>query len=275
MKHRITTDRTIWATLASAAVVAAATGCGPTTTDAGAKDTKATSPSPAKPKDAFDSLTGSQISSKALAALKSASSMRVSGTVPADDKTNQSMQVNVAMDTQGSCRGSLTLPGTVSLELLRKGKGAFYIKGNEKFWRAMLTELAKDGEGLTRKQANAAVDMLKSRWVKADEKSAKDLTATNFCDMDKLQDLGGHSDVTRGADVVVAGRPVAVIYDREDWRVTTVHVAKTGKPYPVQITTTDSSSAAPDTLVKFSEFNKPVDTTLPPADQIIDANNLG
>ncbi|MFF5977018.1 hypothetical protein ACFY7C_36540 [Streptomyces sp. NPDC012769] len=266
MNHR-TIRRAAAAALITATITTTAAACGPADTDAGAKNTPSTSP--AKPKDAFDGLTGAQISDKAKTALKSVTSLRVTGDAP--DGSGSTITVNMAMDTKGSCRGTITQPGAGVIDII-KNRSSIFMKGDETFWRA---SLASDKKKLTAKQTDAVLELVKGRWMKVDKKTAKAMTRKDMCDLSTLADeLKGDSpaDTSRGADITRAGQPLAVIYDRGDAdTVTTVHVAKTGKPYPVEIINTGGTDAG---SLKFTDFNKPVDTTPPPADQILDPKKL-
>jgi hypothetical protein len=238
--------------------------CGPAGSDAGAKNT----PSPAEPKDAFDGLSGAQISDKAKTALKSVTSLRVTGDAP--DGSGGIVTVDMAMDTKGACRGTITQPGVGVIEII-KNRSSIFMKGDEAFWRA---SLASD-EKLTAKQADAVFEVVKGRWMKVDKKTSKAMIRKDMCDLSAVADeLKGDSPATtsRGADITRAGQPLAVVYDRGDAdTVTTIHVAKTGTPYPVEIINTGGTDAG---SLKFTDFNKPVDTTPPPADQILDPNKL-
>ncbi|MFI8963067.1 hypothetical protein ACIGO8_13195 [Streptomyces sp. NPDC053493] len=266
MNHR--TNRRVAAAALIAAVITTAAACGPDATDTGAKNTSA-SPSPAKSKDAFDGLSGPEISEKAKAAVKGVTSLRVVGDAP--DGRGGTISMDLALDTRGSCRGTITQPRIGTIEMI-KNRRTVFIKGDEKFWRASLASAKRKP---TAQQADAFVELVKGRWMKADSKAAAAMTRKDVCDLSALADkLGNDStdtSTTRDADIIRAGQALAVIYDRDGSEVTTIHVAKTGKPYPVEISNTGSADAG---TLKFSDFNKPVDTTPPPADQILDTRKL-
>ncbi|MFD5326906.1 hypothetical protein [Streptomyces sp. NPDC127092] len=268
MKHR-NHRRAAAAALMAASVISIAS-CGPAATDSGATNTRSASPSPTKPKDAFDGLTGPQISAKAKTALKDATSLRVTGDAP--DGRGGTISIDMAMDTKGSCRGTIVQQHAGTIEMI-KHRSTVFMKGDEKFWRA---SLAAGKKKPTARQADAFVEIVKGRWMKVDKKTARAMTRKDMCDLGTLADkLGDDSatdtTTTRGADVTRAGQALAVIYDRDGNEVTTIHVAKTGKPYPVEITHTGGTE--PGSL-KLTDFDKPVDTTPPPADQVIDTNKL-
>ncbi|MER7521038.1 hypothetical protein [Streptomyces sp. NPDC126499] len=266
MNHR--THRRVAAAALIATAITAATACGPAGTDAGAKNTAGASPSPAKPKDAFDGLTGTQISDKAKTALQGVTSLRLTGDAP--DDSGGTLIMDIAMDTKGSCRATITQPTGGVIQLI-KNRGTIVMKGDEKFWR---TSLASGEKELTAKQTDAFLELVKGRWMKVDKKTSKAMIRKDMCDLSTLSDelkQDSGSTMSRGADITRAGQSLAVIYDRDGDEVSTVHVAKTGKPYPVEIINTGGTDAG---TIKLSEFDKPVDATLPPADQILDTNKL-
>ncbi|MEU6934907.1 hypothetical protein AB0A05_38135 [Streptomyces sp. NPDC046374] len=259
MKHHIT-NRTTTAVLLAAAVVAAATGCGPNTADG--KPKAGTSATPAKPKDAFEGLTAEQIDRKTRDTTAAATSVRLNGTMLSG---GQNVTLDLALDTHGSCRGRIALDAIGTIDIIKNGT-LIYIKGDERYWRTALSLDKK--KAISPKKADSLIAALKGRWIKAPQQVTRGLA--NMCELRKFStDLGEKRgfNLTRGADTTDHGQPIAVIYQRTDDGVHTIHVAKKGKPYAVRMLTTGSSQPSD---VQLSDFDKPVDTTPPPADQILD-----
>ncbi|MFI8293479.1 hypothetical protein ACIGBL_30515 [Streptomyces sp. NPDC085614] len=267
MKHHTTGRRAAATALLITTAVITGTACGPSTTDTGAQPTRSGSPSPTKPKDAFDGLSGEQISDKARTALGNARSLRFTGSGP--DGQGHIYTMDISMDRTGSCRGKITQPDGSALKLIKK-TSSVYLNGDEKFWRASLASSKK----ATSRQVDTIVKAIKGRWIKVDKKTAKAMTRQDFCELSTLVEKieGDSGAMERGADIERAGRPVAVVYSREGTEVTTVHVAKTGEPYPVEISTTGGGEL-PSSIV-LSEFDEPVDASPPAADQLLDMNKL-
>ncbi|WP_234426052.1 hypothetical protein [Streptomyces kebangsaanensis] len=69
----------------------------------------------------------------------------------------------------------------------------------------------------------------------------------------------------------MGGRPVAVLAEKTTTETTTVYIAKEGKPYLLRGTVAGGNESVDLT---FTDHNKPVDTTPPPADQILDPTTL-
>lgn len=267
MKHHATGRRAAATALLISTAMITGTACGPSTTDTGAQRPQSASPSPAKPKDAFDGLSGEQISERARTALGGAKSLRFTGSGP--DDQGRSYTMDISMDQTGSCRGTITQPDGGALKLIKKDSSV-YLNGDEKFWRSSLAAAKK----ATTRQVDTIVKTIKGRWMKVDKKTARAMTRQDFCDLGTLAKKieGDSAAMERGADIERAGRPLAVVYNREGTEVTTVHVAKTGEPYPVEISTTGGGEL-PSSIV-LSEFDKPVDTSPPAGDQLLDMNKL-
>ncbi|MEV7282433.1 hypothetical protein [Streptomyces sp. NPDC093111] len=258
MKHH----RTTAAVLLAAAVITAATGCG-TTTDAGTKPAA----TPSKQTDPFTGLTAAQIELEARTATAAASSLRMNGTIYAD---GQSIDVNLALDTKGNCVGKLA-PGELgTLDIIKNGP-TVYLQGDERFWRNSLASAKRNS--MPRAQSDALIAKFQGKWIKATPAMAKAM-GTNVCDLSRLTDIldgdgGLNPDVKRGADITENGQPVAVVYEREAGsdEVTTIHVAKKGKPYPLRVITTGGID---DGDLYFSDFDQPVDATPPRPGQLLD-----
>ena len=78
--------------------------------------------------------------------------------------------------------------------------------------------------------------------------------------------------MTRGPDAEVDGRPAATLVKKKaGGKSTTLFVAKEGEPYLLKVVKTGGDE--PGTIV-FSEYNKPVKAVAPPADEIVDLQDL-
>ncbi|MEU6482441.1 hypothetical protein [Streptomyces sp. NPDC046887] len=254
MKHHIT-HRVVTAMLCAAAVVTA--GCGPDGTGA---DPKGTAPA-AGSKHPFDTMTPEQINDEAGKAFRSAASVRLTGKA---SEGGRQVEVDLAVDVRGSCNGTVgTSAG--SLRLIKKGS-LVHVKAKEDFWRATFSR------GMTAEQAAKMVALFKGRWIKPPRTLSE--TLGGLCDglgarIEALSSESG-TNLVREADSTVGGRPSAVLTERTGSQTTTIHIAKKGKPYLLRGTVTGD---APVDLV-FSDHGKPVDTTPPPPDQVLDPTTI-
>lgn len=256
MKHHIT-HRAATALLCAATTVII-TGCGPDGTGAGAKSTASATGT----KHAFDTMTPEQIDNQAREALGNTTSMRFIGKVDSDGRQ---MEVDLAMDVHGSCNGTVdTSPG--AMRIIKKGS-LVHVKAGEDFWRATFSR------GMTAEQAEEMVALFTGRWIKP-PRGMSEVLGRVCGGFDAL--LGGLDPVsdgsaTREADATAGGRPVAVLTERTTTETTTVYIAKEGEPHLLRATATGGDASMDLT---FTDHDKPVDTTPPPPDQVLDPTTL-
>ncbi|MEV7789689.1 hypothetical protein AB0O72_30555 [Streptomyces sp. NPDC088106] len=256
MKH-YTTNRVVTALLCTT-TAALITGCGTDSSEPGVKSTV----SAAKTKHPFDTMTAEQIDKQAREAVRSTTSMRLTGTASSGGRQ---VEVDLAIDVRGSCNGTVgNSPG--SIHIIKKGP-LVYAKAGEDYWRATFSR------GMTVAQTEEMVDHFKGRWIKPPQLMSE--TLGGFCDdFDSLLDVLStepDGNTTREADATVDGRPTAVLAERTTTETTTVYIAKEGKPYLLRATIVGGDDPVDLT---FTDHNKPVDTTPPPRDQILDPTTL-
>lgn len=255
MKHHIA-NRTAIALLCATTVII--TGCSPDRTEAGAKNT---APAP-KTKHPFDTMTPEQINDQARKAVKNTTSVRLTGQANSDGRQ---VAVDLAVDVRGSCNG--TVGGSLgTMHILKKGS-LVYVKAEEDFWRATFSR------EMTAEQTEEMVAHFTGRWIKPPKTMSEHYG--RICDgfdplIEAPSPVSGKNS-TREADATVGGRPVAVLAEWSMTETTTVYIAKEGKPYLLRGTVTGGDEPMDLT---FTDHNKPVDTTPPPPDQILDPTTL-
>ncbi|MER5349478.1 hypothetical protein ABT093_03980 [Kitasatospora sp. NPDC002551] len=224
-------------------LAAGATACG---------DDKA---SPAKLDTA--KLSAEEIQKQAKDALAGATSVKVVGTIGGAEK----MTLDLAVDTQGQCKGTITMPGTGKFELLGDGKQV-YLKPDAEF----LTNVAGGGA-----DGAKAAELLKGRYIAGvqDDPEMKELTTA--CNLKELTrsfvEDGKSTDLTKGSAGTVNGaKTFSVKSKNSSGDEIVLHVATEGTPYPLRLEKTGKDGGQAD----FTEINKPLTIQAPPADQIID-----
>ncbi|MFE0516122.1 hypothetical protein [Streptomyces sp. NPDC058964] len=237
----------------AAAATAGLTGCQP-------GQDKADS----KPKGPFAGLTGGEIADRAMKATTGASSLRMKGDV-ADDESNGTIQIDMALNKKGECAGTMSMGGQGKADLIKTGD-TVYMKYDEAFLRAQ-------SKGESKSDTDAAVAMLAGKWTKmaAKGQDAKDIAG--FCDLDSV--LGGaadvNSDATRGKTTTLDGTPAIVLHEKDGKDRYTLYVATEGKPYLLKV---DSTSAKDPVRLSFSDYDQPVPAKKPTG-KIIDLDTLG
>ncbi|MEV0175479.1 hypothetical protein AB0I00_30750 [Streptomyces sp. NPDC050803] len=260
MKHHIGIRATTALLCATTAII---TGCGPGGAGTGAKDTAPATESTTEPKHPFDTMTPQQIDNQARQALKDATSMRWTGRFNSDGRQ---MDVDLAMDIHGSCNGTIDADSMGTMHIIRKGP-LVHVKAEEDFWRASFSR------GMTAEQTEEMVTLFTGRWVKPPKMMSQVLgrMCEGFDAQIETLSLVSDSNPTREADTTVNGRPVAVLAERTPTETTTVYVAKKGKPYALRISVTGGNEPIDVTI---TDHGKPVDTTPPPPDQVLDPTKL-
>ncbi|MFI6418836.1 hypothetical protein ACIBG6_15725 [Streptomyces sp. NPDC050842] len=245
-------NRKLWvAATVCVAVVAGATGCSQ-------GDDKAADP--------FAGLAADAIVDKAVATTKAATSFHMNGQGKTD---GQEMTVDFSVDDKGSCKGSMQAAGKGGkAELIGTG-GVSYMKGDDAFWSSTAGE-----EGGSAEEAGAMSALLKGRWMKM---PAGDEGPDAFCDLKTIvKDMDEDTPrkgLTRGDDADVDGTPAATLTTKATkGETTTFYVAKdSAKPYILRVV--EAGGKEPGT-VTFTEYDKPVTVTAPPADQVVDMAEL-
>ncbi len=217
----------------------------------------------AEKKGPFAGMSGGEIADKALKATSGATSLRIKGEVMDEDAGLISM--DLAMDTNGECAGSIGLGGQGKMEMIIPG-GTVYLKYDEKFLRAQ-------SKGEPAADVQSAVDMLAGRWAKtkATSDGAKETAA--FCDLDMvLADFKGvHSAARRGGTTTVDGTPAIRLTESDGKEKYELYVATEGKPYLLRVDTVGKGGTSEP--LTFGDYGKPVKTT-PPTGDVLDLDKL-
>ncbi|MFE5484540.1 hypothetical protein [Streptomyces sp. NPDC056527] len=226
---------------------------------------QAAAPSPSP--DPFAGLTADEIGDRAVTATQSATSLRMTGRVESD---GQPLDIDLAVNDKRECTGRMTIGGGKAE--LRQTDGITYMKGDERFWRVSMTS-----QGIPEPQIGPTIELLKGRWLKITPGQAGSGDLSGVCDLkDLLADLdkddGERRGLTRGPDAEVEGTPVATLVKKKPGgETTTVSVSQEGKPYILKLVKTGGEE--PGTL-DFSDYDKPVEVVVPPADETVDLTKL-
>jgi hypothetical protein len=226
-------------------------------TTAAATPTATPTPTPTVPTLDTDKLTAQEIEKQAKDALAATTALRMSGTI-ADQDGN--MDMDLAMDNKGQCKGTMSLPGMGKIEIMNDGK-ASYIKGDSAFWTAVG---GKDG--------GKAAELFKGRYLTGFDSDPKMKMMTSFCnltDFSKQIADGKTKKAEKGTPGNINGLKTFSLKVTDDsGELSTLHIATEGKPYPVQIETDSAKDGK--TTINLTDFDKPLTVQAPPADNTID-----
>ncbi|MFH9677110.1 hypothetical protein ACH4L5_33210 [Streptomyces sp. NPDC017405] len=209
----------------------------------------------------FQGQNADQVAAKAVTATRDATSMRMAGKLSAQ---GQPLTVDFHVDTRKNCKGRMAMRSG-SADVIHTGQ-ATYVKGDDKFWAG-----AAGNSAGGQKQARA----LSGRWVKV---PVGDSRTTGFCDKqgflaDLDSDKSERKGLTKGDVTTVDGRKAVPLKKKKGSGETiTMYVAAEGKPYILKLD--QSGGKTPGTVV-FSDYEKPVKATPPPAGQVVDGTKAG
>jgi hypothetical protein len=182
-----------------------------------------------------------QILKDTVAALRNAESVNLYGQVPT---TGETVGMDLHYNRSGNLTGTITID-TTKADLVIAG-GRTYLRG-----RALFARFGGD----------QAASVIGDHWVSVPGGSGPggDILRglATFTDFGKLADLFSNPSggaVTKGAAATVDGRPAVALRDSDS----TLYVATTGKPYPVELKP-DSGSAA----LHFASWDAPVEVSAP------------
>ncbi|MFF2780600.1 hypothetical protein ACFVU3_37615 [Streptomyces sp. NPDC058052] len=219
-----------------------------------------------KPADPFAGLSADAIADKAVEATKGATAFRMNGS---GTNEGEEMTVDFAVDDKGNCKGSMQSGKGGKAEILGTG-GTSYMKGDDAFWKSTGGE-----EGSSDEEAGAISTLLNGRWMKM---PAGEEGPAAFCDLKSIvKDMDEDTPrkgMTREADADVDGTPAVVLKGKADKKgeTDTFYVARdSAKPYILRVVT--AGGEEPGT-VTFADYDKPVAVTAPPADQVVDMEQL-
>ncbi|HEY5194481.1 MAG TPA: hypothetical protein VIJ39_11510 [Solirubrobacteraceae bacterium] len=181
-----------------------------------------------------------QILSESKLAADNATSVHVSGSL---NSGGAPVTLDLNLVSGVGARGELSENGA-SFKLILLGSTA-YISGSPAFYRSL--------------GGSAAAQLLDGKWLKASASSGEFASFGSLANMRQLLDttLASHGVLAKGATTVVNGQQAIALTGTS--KSSTLYVATTGKPYPLQITKGGSESGKID----FDNWNKPVTITAP------------
>ncbi|WP_328906725.1 hypothetical protein OG230_29245 [Streptomyces sp. NBC_00234] len=215
--------------------------------------------------DDIESLPAQQIADRTRDALLSVDSLRLTSTGDLGEG-RPPMTVDLTLDRDGNCRGSVDLGDDKgAVEVVKRGN-AVWLKPDSDFWKNQVPIGGTTFEAI-----------LDGRYMKGEADDPRLLSVTQACDLDTFRELltdnadTSHGTLTKGTKTTVRGTDVIPLTRTEGKEKVTLYVATEGKPYPVRLTVQGPSA---DAVVGFSGFDKPVPTATPSEDETVDVTAL-
>ncbi len=205
---------------------------------------------------AIADLSPQEISQAAGEALVSVDSLRMT---TVGDTSAIGFGMDLHLDTDGACQGSITQPGTGSVELLMSGEEV-WMKPDTQFWET--------GMGAT---DPALISLLDGSYLYGSTSDPELSQMAGTCSLDQfLSELDPASNsgenVTADPQTEHNGVPVIPLHEDDGGDVTTILVAAEGEPYPLLMRAEENGTPME---IEFSDFNEPVAFEEPPADQVL------
>jgi hypothetical protein len=235
-------------------VVALLGACTTTTGGTGTATTTPTTPAPTD--NGIAALPVADILTKTTTALKGASSVHIKGQInTGSENIGVDLTVNLARDGVGS----LTINGQ-NLQVTKLGTQV-YFKADAGFWE----------QNIPGAQGQAAATLLAGKYLSAPTTDPKfGSFASFFALVDQFDFATGakSATATKGQTQTINGTPaIALVESGSDGG--TLWVATQGDPFPVRLEGPPGQGS-----LDFTDYNKPLVISTPPADQTIDVTKL-
>ncbi|MFD3440453.1 hypothetical protein ACFWU3_23440 [Streptomyces sp. NPDC058685] len=195
-------------------------------------------------------MSGHDVQLKALAALRTVKSVRVTSSFT---NGRERTELKLNMDTAGRCVGSISSTFNGGMQMITT-KNALYIKGDKTWYRKQV------GKGRDRRMVDFGVALFADRWVKTTPDDPA-LAIQSSCDIAEMVDSFRDSPTAyKGEESTVDGKPCMVLFATGDGGdIATWHIATQGKPYLLKAVTVGNNPSE----VHFSDFDKPVIIKVP------------
>jgi hypothetical protein len=194
-----------------------------------------------------------QVEKDVKSSMSSLKSVHISGAVTME---GSKIDLDLALDTEGDCTGSIGLGEMGKLELIATG-GNSYVKPDAAFWKAS--------------GAGALATKVQGKWVSGDKAFGG---VTEVCDLDELlkgikSDDDKYTKVS-STDTKIGGKDVVKVgFTSSNDTKGTLYVLADEPHYVVK------ADLGKDGSLSFSDFNEAVKPAAPAQDEVIDASKLG
>lgn len=219
----------------------------------------------ARADNGIDTLSAQQIADRTRDALLGARSLRLVSHGGLDGR-RPSETLDLTMDRNGDCAGSVDLGGgRGSARIVKRGDGV-WLKPDAAFWKSQVPV-----------GGPAFAAILNGRYLKSSAGDPRLRGVTDRCDLDRLRHVvvdnaeNDEGTLNKGAKTTLDGAPVVPLTRLRGDRTLTTYVAATGRPYPLRITVEGGGAHA---VADLSAFDRPVPATTPPPHETYDVNTL-
>lgn len=209
--------------------------------------------------DGFADQDPQEILDQVEADMQALESLRLTGDLQIE---GQAMRIDLAVDTDGNCEGSIG-QGDANAEIISIG-GESYMKPDQAFW-----------EQTGGPQASMIVELVGDRWVSMPPEQGD---FSDFCDLGSLlEELGDDGDDEADAEVegteeIDGQEAVKLSTTSDEGDPVTVWVAAESPHVILRMEVTEGEEPG---VMRFSEFDEPIDVEAPSGDDVVDLSELG
>ncbi|MBB0245088.1 hypothetical protein FNQ90_13475 [Streptomyces alkaliphilus] len=206
---------------------------------------------------ALDGMDADEIAEKARTSMAELSSLRMEAELGTPEEGGV---FDVAMSTDGDCRGSMSMEGA-EVEFMVVG-GTSYMRGDESFW----SQQGMDGESMR--------ELVGDRWIVAPEGQGG---FAETCQLDSfLEDLNSDSDEDRDwervdGETIDGTETVGITRTEDDGSTVTVYVADDDDAHILRMVNDSETDGG---TVEFSEFDEDIDVEAPADEDTVDFAEL-
>jgi hypothetical protein len=179
----------------------------------------------------------------------------------------QPTSMELALDRDGNCAGTMKMGSDGgSVEIIKRG-GEVWMKPDTRFWKAQVPG----------SQGDAVAELLKNRYIHGSTSDAMLKGLADTCDLTAFQkdidtpDPDGTTPLTKGDETTVDDTKVIPLAGEEDGRKATLYVTSDSPHRLVQATQKGDGT---DTTLSFTDYDKPVPSKTPSADDTVDVGKL-
>ncbi|MEV7414148.1 hypothetical protein [Streptomyces sp. NPDC089919] len=203
------------------------------------------------------------IADRARTTMAAATSMRLDAQIQDSAGTTG---LDLQLDVDGNCAGVVTLPAQGGkAEMIKHGKDV-WMKLDDTLLKAQVPGNAGD----------LAAKLINHRYIHGTTDNAMLGQFTSFCDLTEFRrgftTKPVSEQLTKGGRTTVAGAPAITVTSRHDDETGTYAVATEGKPYLLRAEVKDADGKVQ--TAEFRDFDQPVPTKTPAADDTIEFNDL-
>ncbi|MFJ2232700.1 hypothetical protein [Streptomyces sp. NPDC087859] len=220
--------------------------------------------------DDGDDLTARQLADQAKDNLLDAESVRLKLTdrgASATTSRTQPTSMDLSLDQDGNCVGSMRMgSGGGSVEIVKRGDEV-WMKPDRTFWKAQVPG----------SQGEEVAELFENRYIHGSTNDAMLKGLADTCDLTSFQqdvegdDSSEKTPLKKGEETTVDDKKVIPLTGTEDGKKAILYVTSDS---PHQLVRAVQRGDGTNTTLTFTDYDKPVPTATPSADESVDVGKL-